>query len=272
MLTEENYRSPEKNKEYLSVSQYKDFCGTLGQNGCEDMAMAKINGLYEQERTEALTIGSYVDAHFEGTLDRYKAKNYGYLFQKNGAPREKTTGVAERVIRRIEQDEFFLDKVCAEGDEQQVIMETEMFGTKWKIKIDNLRRGKFITDLKVMSNIRKGFFVRDLNERLSLIEYWGYDIQAAVYQRVAEINTGTLHDFFFALASKEKSVDIEVVQMPNKVLSDVLKGVEENTARILSIKAGEIEPSRCGFCDWCRQTKKLTEPIWPEDLIFNNKR
>ena len=35
ILTQENYYSKEANQEYLSVSQYKDFCGTIGRVGCE---------------------------------------------------------------------------------------------------------------------------------------------------------------------------------------------------------------------------------------------
>ena len=62
ILTEENYYSPEANKEYLSVSQYKDFCGTIGRLACEEQAMAKLEGKWEQERTVSLMVGSYVDS------------------------------------------------------------------------------------------------------------------------------------------------------------------------------------------------------------------
>ena len=48
ILTAENYFSPEMSKHYMSVSQYKDFLK------CEAMAMAKINGEYQQEYTAAL--------------------------------------------------------------------------------------------------------------------------------------------------------------------------------------------------------------------------
>ena len=47
-LNEANYYSQEMNKQYFSVSQYKDFCK------CEAMAMAKINGTYEQPKSKAL--------------------------------------------------------------------------------------------------------------------------------------------------------------------------------------------------------------------------
>mgnify|MGYP003225856121 CR=1 FL=1 len=56
ILTQENYYSKEANQEYLSVSQYKDFCGTIGRVGCEEQALAKLNGDWEMEKTTALWI------------------------------------------------------------------------------------------------------------------------------------------------------------------------------------------------------------------------
>ena len=47
ILTNENYYSMEANRQFLSVSQYKDFCGTLGKQACEEQALAKLNGLWE---------------------------------------------------------------------------------------------------------------------------------------------------------------------------------------------------------------------------------
>lgn len=83
ILTQENYYSKEANQEYLSVSQYKDFCGTIGRVGCEEQALAKLNGYWEMEKTTALLVGSYVDSHFEGTLDLFKAQN-PEIFTKKG--------------------------------------------------------------------------------------------------------------------------------------------------------------------------------------------
>ena len=73
LLTSENYYSREANEEYLSVSQYKDFMGTYGKPGCEEYALAKLNGTWVEamEDSTALMVGSYVDAHFEGTLDLF---------------------------------------------------------------------------------------------------------------------------------------------------------------------------------------------------------
>lgn len=65
-LTSENYYSQEANREYMSVSGYKDFAGTYGKLPCEFHAMEKLNGNWEDEKTTALLVGSYVDSYFEG--------------------------------------------------------------------------------------------------------------------------------------------------------------------------------------------------------------
>ena len=63
---DEQYYSKEANRSYWSVSQYKDFCM------CEAMAMAKIQGEYEQPTTKAMLIGTLVDRWFEGTLEQLR--------------------------------------------------------------------------------------------------------------------------------------------------------------------------------------------------------
>lgn len=46
-LTSDNYYSKEANMAYVSVSQYKDFVGTIGRQGCEHAALAKVKGELE---------------------------------------------------------------------------------------------------------------------------------------------------------------------------------------------------------------------------------
>ena len=41
LLTNENYYSLEANREFLSVSQYKDFMGTYGSAGCESVLLRR---------------------------------------------------------------------------------------------------------------------------------------------------------------------------------------------------------------------------------------
>ena len=77
-LTEANYHSTEANKAYWSVSLFKAF------DKCEASGLAQIEGRYDREMTDALLIGSYVDAYFAGTMDEFVGEYSETMFKKNG--------------------------------------------------------------------------------------------------------------------------------------------------------------------------------------------
>jgi len=262
ILTQENYFLEEANKEYLSVSQYKNFIGCLGRLGCEAEAIAKLNNNWEQKKTTPLLVGSYVDAHFEGTLDLFKAKNPEIFTKSSGALRAEYKR-AEEVINRIERDDYFMQHM--EG-KKQVIMTAELFGTLWKIKMDSYFPGKLIVDLKCMKSLHDTYYTKDFGH-MEFIRYWGYDIQAAIYQKVVEINTGHLLPFRIAAASKEEYPDIEVIQLEQQLMDEALAEVEKNIPKIIALKNGEIDPLRCEMCDYCKHTKVLTQSIWSSELL-----
>lgn len=68
-------------------------------------------------------------------------------------------------------------------------MTGELFGAKWKIKMDSYIPGVAIVDLKVMASITDLKWVKDIGY-LDFVRYWGYDIQGAVYQEIVRQNTG----------------------------------------------------------------------------------
>ena len=279
ILTNENYFSEEASKEFLSVSQYKDFMGSLGKLGCEARAVARIKGDYIEymEQSTALMVGSYVDAHFEGTLDIFKAQHPDIFLKtgKNAGQLKKEYVKAEEIINRCEQDALFSQYMSGE---KQVIMTADLFGSPWKIKIDSYHPGKCIVDLKVMKSIRDQFYHKDFGY-MNFIEEWGYDIQGAVYQEVEYQNQlskcKTEEEkakckrlpFFIAVASKEKVTDIEVIWIPDEHLREKLIEVQQNTPKIVALKNGEYEPVRCGKCDYCKQTKVLTKAIHFSELL-----
>lgn len=255
ILTPENYHSREANLHYLSVSQYKEFAGTLGRPACEARALAKFHGVWIEEPTTALLVGSYVDAYFEGTLDAFKIKN-PEIFTKAGELKAEYKR-ANNVIARIQRDPYF--SLCLSG-QKQVIMTAEIFGLPWKIKIDSYHPGRALADLKIMESLTKFFWVKDYG-KVSFIEYWGYDIQGAVYQKVCELFTGTQVPFVIAAATKEEYPDIEVIGFDQPRFNDIIREVEPNLERIVALKNGKAEPTKCGACDYCKDTKVLSKPI-----------
>ena len=145
------------------------------------------------------------------------------------------------------------------GD-KQTIMEGELFGSKWKIKMDSYIKDVAIVDLKVVKSIQKKEWVKDAGY-MEFVRYWGYDIQGAVYQEIVRQNTGKKLPFYIAAASKEKYPDIEIIFLPQRVLDDAMSVVQANMPRILQVKNKEVEPDRCMVCDCCKKFKKLSKPI-----------
>lgn len=239
ILTEQNYYSDDMNKQYMSVSQYKDF------RRCEAAAMAQLQGRWKRPKTTALLIGSYVDAWFEGTLEKFREEN-PEIFKKDGSLKADFL-LAERVIERVQQDALFMYYMSGR---KQVVKTAKLFGTNWKIKMDSYHRGRMIVDLKVMRSMERVM-------GKSFVEHWGYDLQMAVYSAVE----GHDLDTFLAVATKQDPIDIEVIEIPKWRREELLVEIERNLPRILAVKAGQVEPERCGVCEYCRATKKLTEPI-----------
>lgn len=259
-LTNENYYSQEANREYMSVSQFKDFAGTYGKLPCEFTAMEKLEERWKEEETTALLVGSYVDSYFEGTLETFKAE-HPTLFKKDGGLKAEYLK-ANEIIARIERDDYFMKYMSGQ---KQVIMTGELFGAKWKIKIDSYITDVAIVDLKVMASITDLKWVKDIGY-LDFVRYWGYDIQGAVYQEIVRQNTGKKLPFYIAGATKEKEPDIRIIHVTDNYLTEALNMVEANIPRILRVKNEGETPDRCELCDCCRHNRILTGPISITDL------
>ena len=261
IVTSENYYDKETDREYLSVSQYKKFIGSLGCLWCEAAALAELNGEWEEKKSTALMVGAYVDSYFEGTLELFKAENPDIFTNKGTLKAEYRR--AEEVINRIERDEYFMAHL---NGQKQVIMTGELFGAQWKIKMDSYFPDTLIVDLKVMKSLREDKYVRDYGH-MEFIRYWGYDIQGAIYQKIVELNTGKKLPFKIAAASKEEYPDIEVIQVEQSLMDEAIAEVEKNVPAILAIKNGDYEPVRCGMCNYCKHTKVLSHSIWSSELL-----
>lgn len=238
ILTNENYYLEDANRQYMSVSQYKQF------RRCEAAAMAQLNGEWEFPKTTALLVGSYVDSWFEGTLDEFRANN-PEIFKRDGSLKSDYAQ-AEEIITFVQRDPVFMEYMAGR---KQVILTRELFGTPWKIKIDSYHPDK-IVDLKVMRSMERVM-------GKSFVEHWGYDLQMAIYAAVEGNNLET----FLAVVTKQNPPDKEIIEIPDWRRDELLEEVERNMPRILAVKRGLREPERCGVCEYCRATKMLSEPV-----------
>ena len=249
-LTESNYYSPDASRAYFSVSQFKDFMK------CPAMAMAKLRGEYQEEIGRALILGSYVDEMLTGTRKsqmKFIEKNHDELFKKNGDPYADVQQAID-TIERVRQQPKMMHYLSGE---HQVIMTGEIEGVPFKIKMDSFNPDEYITDLKYMASLRSP------NLFQSMIKYWGYDVQAAVYQEIVRQNIGKRLPFYFDVATKEKPAHLALGEISQWNMDEALETVKKNIVNFQKIKVGEIPPERCEDygCDYCTCTKIITEPI-----------
>lgn len=248
-LTSENYYSPEANREYFSVSQYKAFCR------CEAAALAELRGEWAPEQTDALLIGSYVDAYFSGLGEfRRFVTEHPEIQRKDGKLLAKFEH-ANRMIERVEEDPVLMDYLTGE---KQAIVTGELWGTDWKGKIDVLAPDR-IVDLKTIRDFNDVY--EDGYGRRSWIEYWGYDLQGAIYQELVRQTFGSVLPFYIAAVTKEKEPDIALIEIPQHIMDTARDVAASRIDRLLLVKMGIEQPKRCGKCDYCKRTKRIEGPV-----------
>jgi hypothetical protein len=252
-LVEENYFSKENNLKYMSASQFKDFLK------CPACAMAKLKEEWKQEKTTALMVGSYVDASYEGNLDIFKAKN-PEIFKKDGELKSEYKK-AEEIINRLEKDKMFSKYMSGE---KQVIMTGKILEVPFKIKIDSFHKDKCIVDLKVMKDMQP---IWNGKEKENFVEYYGYDIQMAIYQEIVRQNTGKLLPTFLCVATKETITDFAILEIDNERLEFVMNAIiKPSLLSINNIKNENAEAYRCEKCEYCKSTKEIKQIINYKDL------
>lgn len=262
-LTAENYYSPEANWQYMSASQFKAF------KRCEAAALAELKGEWGSKDTTALRVGSYVDAYFSGELEQYKAE-HPEMFKRDGGLRAEYVQ-AHTAAERLDRDE--LARMLLAGRHQTI--KTGRIGGVWyKTKSDSLLSsaqveaickrfpkvrsivpfgGAIIVDLKYI----RGFddvWDEEYGERVNFINYWGYDYQGAIYQKIDK----RMAPFVIVAVTKDAEPDIEAMHIPDDELAICLNEVEYFSPRYAAIKRGEVEPVGCGKCAYCKSRKQLT--------------
>lgn len=260
-LNQTNYHSTEANREYFSVSQFKDLME------CEAKAMSKINGEFEESYGNVLIVGSYTHAAFESeeAFQQVIEENSDVIFMKRGNGKYKDFEVADAMIETIKNDHFTM--FAMEG-EKEVILTAELFGAKWKCKIDsiNYHRNTF-TDLKTTRSLSQRFWSDKYQKYVSFVEAWDYVLQMAVYREIIQQNTGAYYTPYIVAVTKEDPPDKAVLHFDDTRFQFELDFVEHMMEQFIKLKAGKGTPSRCEKCAYCRKTKQLKDTIEIGELL-----
>lgn len=253
-LTQENYFSPEAMLHFMSQSQFKQF------DDCEAKAYAILNGEVDDDK-ECFIEGRYFEAIICGKRAEFEAEYAEQLISTRGAskgePKANFSAVIESAEAFMRQSAF--QEIVARC-EQQVILTGVIAGVPFKTKIDFFDRETLSEwDAKCMRD-----FKRIYNEREQHYEAWyfgrGYHYQAAIERELILQNFSRAGQCGLIASTKEPEPDVEWLVFDNDVLDNALEIVKTFAPKFCAIKAGIESPERCEVCDYCRRTKRLSEP------------
>lgn len=251
-LTADNYFSAEANQAFLSATFIKNFLK------CEAAAIAELSGEYQRKPSQALMVGSYVDAYFEGKMLSF-AENHPEIFKRDGTLKTEYVK-ANEMITRAESDPVFMSYM--EGD-KQCILTGNIDGMPFKAKLDVYRQGERIVDLKTTKDMEPQYLPEQ--GRVSFAEYWNWPLQLAIYQQLE----GHKLPCYLAVITKESPPDIAIIEIPQEIMDVELAALRQKLPYIDAVRKGIVEPKRCGKCAYCRASKKLNGAISLTDFIEN---
>lgn len=244
VLTEENYFSKETAEIYTGSTEVKEFFK------CEKAALAKLNGEWEEEKSDAILVSSYVDETISGTLDNFK-EQHPEIFLKSGELKAQYKN-AEEIVNQIKDDTIFYKYLQGEP---QKIMTGEISGVPIKIKIDSYHKDKAIVDLKCIKDFNL-IYNEGLHSKQNFIDYYDYVLQGALYQEVVRQNTDKTLPFIIAAATKEKVSQRALLQIPQDVLDLKLEFLKSYLPHLQEVKEGKVPPTECTHCNYCLSKKK----------------
>ena len=71
------------------------------------------------------------------------------------------------------------------------------------------------------------------------------------------------------MITKETPADIRIVQIEQERMDAEIEWLQQKMPRYDAIKNGYIEPERCEICEYCRESRILTEPVFLGDFDEN---
>ncbi|MBQ2437824.1 MAG: PD-(D/E)XK nuclease-like domain-containing protein [Clostridia bacterium] len=249
-LNASNYHSLEMNNKYWSASLLKSMLD------CPARAMAELNGEYERPKSEALMVGSYVDAAFESkkAFQLFKSE-HPEIFKKDGSLKAEYAR-ADAMIQRAKSDKTFMEFMKGR---KQVIKTATLWGVPFKAKFDVLKtRGDGehrIVDLKTVKDLSPVY--KPGQGKLDFASAWNWPLQMALYQKIEGHNLPV----YLCVITKQDPPDITVVKIPQARLDAEIDFIGTRIEMFKAMRAGVLSPDRCENCAYCRATRKLTEAV-----------
>lgn len=219
---------------------------------CQAAAVAYWLNEYTPPTTKAMLIGSYVDSHFSGTLEKFK-EDHPEIFLKSGDLKADFK-LAEKLIQNIEGDATF--KETLEGDTQR-IFKGKIHGFRFKCKADSYHQQKNrLTDLKTSRNPTERIWDPGKKEKVSPIERWGYKRQMAIYSELIKQETGKLPQALLSIISKEDTPNKIIVEIPPEEMAVELERLKYTLEELATVISKQKPARRCEHCEYCRRSNE----------------
>lgn len=248
-LTHDNYHSREANREYMSYSQFVSF------DHCEARALAELNGEYQVDK-DCYREGHLFEALLNGTESEFLAQNPD-MISSQGPTKGQLKSNYKRVVGAADafkRQQLFMD--CLKGCRQQVIATGIIGGVAFKGCIDYLADNLDSFDTKAMANFKKVWSDAD-SSYLNWYYSYGFHYQASLYNELIRQQNGKTGTPHILAATKEEIPDVAAIEFSRDRLNAALDIIKEFAPRYAAIKRGEIEPTACGKCDYCKSRKVI---------------
>lgn len=251
-LNQQNYFSKEANKEYMSVSQFKNF------ELCEAKAINDLEIDFQDEK-DAFLEGKLFEAIVTGHKNLFIAQNPKVI-----SSRGPTTGEIKSDFKKVinaaekfNKQDFFNNIInkC----EQQLILIGEIEGIKVKCALDLFdRQTNSIYDIKCMSDFKEQW---DKKEKAYKPWYYTYNyvLQLAVYREIVRQNFGEPKEIGLLAATKEILPDVQALTFDSELLDIELEYFKNKIKHYDNLKKGIEVPLACGNCDYCKSIKVINK-------------
>lgn len=252
LLDKNSYFSIEADKEYMSVSQYKNF------KTCEAKALHDLE-IPDETYKESFLQGSLFEALVAGDPILFKAQHYEDIIAKTGPTKGQIKKEFQKVVNAAEKfnsQKFFKDIInkC----EKQVILTGVVNDVPVKCCLDLFDRETFsIYDIKCMKDFNEQWSKED-KKYIPWYYAWGYVLQLAVYRLIVKQNFNTEpKEVALLAASKEEIPDIQALKFDESLLGLELAEFKNNIKHYDNLKKGLEKPIACGHCEYCKRIKEI---------------
>lgn len=250
-LNHDNYFSIEADKEYFSVSQFKNF-KTCSLKALHDLEIP------DETYKESFLQGSLFEALVAGDPKLFMAQ-HPEMISTRGSTAGQLKSEFQRVVKaadKFNSQEFF--KNIINKCEKQVILTGEICGVPIKCCLDLFDKETCsIYDIKCMKDFNEQW---SKEERRYIPWYyaWGYVLQLAVYREIVKQNFNKEpKEVALIAATKEEVPDIQAVKFSTDLLDLELEEFKKNIKYYNDIKRGIAPAIGCGICDYCKSIKEI---------------